>query len=449
MSEKKQNKDPGICWVLPFFVVLSVLTIVSFIIPLRPTQSSTEKRNLAEFPDFTLEALASGDYFDNITLWFSDTFPGREEWLDLSSTITSLHGYSEIAIAGDLPEVEQVQVVPAVTDPTDVPEAIQPSQTGEQAEAQLEEPEQWGGIHAGESAEINLGAVIQIGDTAFNAQGFSQIYSERYAQTLTDFAARMKEIGVNVISAPIPTAVGIMVEKQYLEKLNCAPQDEIIRFLHDNMSDDVIKVDTYGALIDHNDEYIYFRTDHHWTALGAYYVYEELCATMGYEATPLEDFEEFDQGTFEGSIYWKCKYPKRLKLDNVMAYIPPGEVSMMVYKNSAHGYERPVIDDTRERERNTKYLTFISSDNPLSVITNESIPDAPNCILLKDSFGNAFAPFLTQNYHKVLAVDYRKFSAATMGYIAENYDIQDVIIAPYLTATQAIDGNTMFASRLR
>ena len=77
MSDKKyeHKQDTGIRLVIPFLVVLAVLTVVSFIIPLRPTQSQMEKRNLAQFPEFSWEALAEGSYFDDITTWFSDTFP--------------------------------------------------------------------------------------------------------------------------------------------------------------------------------------------------------------------------------------------------------------------------------------------------------------------------------------------------------------------------------------
>ena len=70
MSDKKQKKkqDSGLHLVIPFLAVLAVLTVVSFLIPLRPTQSQMEKRNLAQFPEFTWEALADGSYFDDITI---------------------------------------------------------------------------------------------------------------------------------------------------------------------------------------------------------------------------------------------------------------------------------------------------------------------------------------------------------------------------------------------
>jgi len=294
---KHKSRDTGFRLVIPFFTALAVLTVVSFIIPLRPVQSQMEKRNLAEFPEFSLEALASGSYFDDITTWFSDTFPGRESWITLSSNISSLHGYSEFAIAGDLPVIEEI---PEPPQEPEIPQLPEETQTVPEAESAMETtaPTEagWGGVNAGdeENVELGDGTVIQIGNAAFNAVGFSQVYSEKYAATLTNFADYAAEKGVRTISAPAPTAVGILIEPEYLEKLGCADQNATIQYFHGLMSDNVLKVDTYAALVEHNDEYIYFRTDHHWTALGAYYAYEAICEAAGFDVVPLEEFEEFD-----------------------------------------------------------------------------------------------------------------------------------------------------------
>lgn len=74
-----------------------------------------------------------------------------------------------------------------------------------------------------------------------------------------------------------------VIEPEYLAQLNCSRQDAMLAYLHDNMSDNVLKVDTVSRLVEHNDEYIYYRTDHHWTALGAYYAYTALCDAAGME----------------------------------------------------------------------------------------------------------------------------------------------------------------------
>ena len=199
--------------------------------------------------------------------------------------------------------------------------------------------------------------------------------------------------------------------------------------------------------MEHNDEYIYFRTDHHWTALGAYYAYEAICEAAGFEAVPLEEFTEFDQGEFEGSLYWKAPNRRKLKLDNVMAYIPPGDITCLTTTGVSGGKESPLIADTTQRAANTKYLTFLGTDYALTTVTNDSIPDAPTCIVIKDSFGNALVPFLSQCYHKVYAIDYRKFHGSNLRFLIDQWEVDDVIFAPYVIATQANDGNKMFAAK--
>ena len=102
-----------------FFIVLAVLTVTAFIIPLRPTRSYSEKRALTPFPEFSGAALVSGEYFDGITAWFSDTFPGRETWLRVNATVEQLHGISDVAVYGELP-VQAAETVPPM--PTPPPE---------------------------------------------------------------------------------------------------------------------------------------------------------------------------------------------------------------------------------------------------------------------------------------------------------------------------------------
>lgn len=458
MSEMKHEKkrNSGFLLTIPFFVVMGVLTVVSFIIPLRPTQSSMEKRELAQFPEFSLTALADGSYFDDITLWFSDTFPGREDWLMLSSSISSMHGYSDIAIEGDLTIAEEIPVSEEilqapVTEPenqaepetdvqiTDESEETEPVET----EPVETEPEGWGGVDV-EGQEIAQTAVIQIGDTAFNYLGFSQVASDKYIQNLNDLAEAMKGTGVRVVDAPAPTAIGIMVEPEYLEQMKCSRQDEMLNYLHAGMSDDVIKVDTFAALIEHNDEYLFFRTDHHWTALGAYYSYRAVCEALGYTPAELDSFEAWELGDFEGSIYWKAKYPKKLRMDTVTAYIPQGDIECV---NSSDGVNFSNIDllrDVTSWNANTRYLTFISGGSAITKITNNSLPDGPNCVVVIDSFGNCFVPFLSQNYHNVYAIDYRKYRAMNIQTLCEKYEIDDIIVAPYMTATQSLQGNGFF-----
>lgn len=433
------NKNTGFRLALPFFITLAVLTVVSFLIFLRPDRSYMEKRELAKFPEFSWDALVSGDYFDDITLWFSDTFPGREEWMKLSAYLESLHGDSAIAIQGDDPIPQSPQ---AATLPPQKEDAAIPSEPA--AESTPVQPEETTPATEGsnaEASEIYLGQAIQINDSVYNKLAFDPIASDFYVAVISEFAEKMADSGIRVISAPAPTAVGIMADPSLMEQLGCAPQDAMVNYLHEHMGEDVITVDTYSALSKHRDEYIYFRTDHHWSALGAYYSYEAICRELGMEAAALDDFDVLDQGEFQGSLYWKAPWPYKLRTDNVLSYIPRGNVTAEVINEFDYAYEIPIVQDLREKDLGSKYVAFMAGDQALTVITNHDLPDGPSCIVVKDSFGNCLVPFLTQNYHQVIALDYRIFYRTLPAYLEKYENVTDIIFMPNLIATQAIEGN--------
>ena len=451
----KKHDKKGFLLALPFFLVLTVLTVVSFVIPLRPTFSDSEKRELTKFPEFSVEALISGDYFDDITLWFSDTFPGREDWITLSQQTANFHGYSEIAIEGPLTVSD---AVPLVTEPAEILEVVpvegQTEMTGEasaETTGPAEEEAGWGGVDAA-NAEIDLGAAIQIGDAGFNQLGFNELQSNRYIDTMNRFAKAVETHGARLVSAPCPTSVGVMVEESYLDLLGCAPQNEILGYLHENMDPSVVTVDTFTNLVEHNDEYVYFRTDHHWTALGAYYAYEALCETLGYEPASLtEDFELWNQGDFKGTLYGKVRWPAKLRIDTLDTYVPKGNITMYAhFKNNMNKAKYPIVSDWSDKNPTGKYSAFLGSDCPMVEIVNEDLPeDAPNCLVIKDSFGNCYVPFLSKTYRNVYAIDYRKFGIMQLSYMCSKYDIDDVIVMPYLIATQSIQGNDLFLKQLK
>ena len=98
---------------LPFYAALTALTVFAWLLPLRPSYSLIEKRELEKFPDFSMQALLSGDWFDGINLWFSDTFPGREGFISANMQLTDLYGVGETTITGTVEEVAIPTVAPA------------------------------------------------------------------------------------------------------------------------------------------------------------------------------------------------------------------------------------------------------------------------------------------------------------------------------------------------
>lgn len=456
-KKKKRKKKPSPYYTVPFFVLMVALTVVAFIIPLRPTQSYGEKRNLAAFPEFSTEALLSGTYFDGITLWFADTFPGRDKWLEVSASVEELHGISDITLYGDAVKGDEIPTVttsettettaPPTTAATTVPpETTEPTEpTVKETVAPPTEPvEQWGGVDAGDDANIILGSVLQIGDSAFNYFGFSQYWSDYYVDCVNTLAEQVEPYGTKVVCALIPSAVGVMVEKEYMEKIECADQEAAIDYMNAGMDSRITAVDMFQNLVEHNDEYIYFRTDHHWTALGAYYCYEDICAALGMEPAPLDSFEVWDQGEFEGSLYWSCNQSSKLRLDNVYAYNPPGDLETWITGNDGGTFQWTVLTDMSYSDVSSKYMTFIAGDNPMTEIINHDIPDAPTCVLVKDSFGNCLAPFLTQNFSTVYVMDFREYRAMNLAAFAEIYDVDYVIFGHMLGMAQTEGANSCF-----
>jgi hypothetical protein len=293
-----------------------------------------------------------------------------------------------------------------------------------------ESVEHWGGLQVDGETEVIYGNVLQIGDAAFAYYGFSQSGSDRHIELVNSCAEMLKQYNVKLYDILIPTSVGVVVSSDYMEQLKCTDQGQTISYIFSRESEDVGRVNVFNRLIEHNDEYLYFRTDHHWTALGAYYAYEEFCASAGFEPVPLEDFEELDMGPFLGSFYGSCSQSSKLREDNVTAYNPPGDITMTITKDNGSSFEWPVLTDM------SKYMTFLGGDHPLVTITNNDLPDGPNCVVIKDSFGNPFAPYLTQHYHNVYVIDYRKYSAMTLSYFVQYYDIDDVLLTESLAMAQ-------------
>ena len=109
-----------------------------------------------------------------------------------------------------------------------------------------------------------------------------------------------------VYSIIIPDSTQIMLDPELVEQLGGSSEEQAIDYYYRMLSDDVHTIDTFDTLYEHRDEYLYFRTDHHWTQLGAYYVYQNLAEEMGVNPHSLSDFEKVNFGDFLGTFYSSC-----------------------------------------------------------------------------------------------------------------------------------------------
>ena len=105
-KQKRRARLPG----LPFFLTLGILPVIAWILPLRPTVSAKEKRTLEAFPEFSLSAVTNGSYFSDISLWFSDTFPGRDGWIMAAQRLEALYGDSSVTVYGNASAGDKIPV---------------------------------------------------------------------------------------------------------------------------------------------------------------------------------------------------------------------------------------------------------------------------------------------------------------------------------------------------
>lgn len=418
-----KNSNRKIKYAIAFFAVFAVMTVIAWLLPLRPTASADEKRELAKFPTLTAEALFSGDYFSEIDAWFSDTFTFREKWLAVSEFVQSLYGHSDIGIYGGL------------TNSDSVPVEATPKPTEEISPWDVVDKEHWHGNVVDENDFVSFGTVLQIEDACYEFFYFYQGGADRFARDV-DRAAEIAGDRAKVYSVLAPTAIGIMFEPEYLEKIGTSDEDKALDYIYSQMHK-AKGVDTFDALRYHNGEYLYFRTDHHWTAQAAYYAYRQYCKTAGLKPADLNNFEEKVFDGYYGSLWSYAKRSNLLTPDSVHAFVPPGDIETVITTSGGSTYPIDIILDMTNAGSGAKYLCFISGDNPFTHITNKSIKTDKNCLVIKDSFGNCFVPYLTQNYKNVYVIDYRSYREMTVDKLIDTYDISDIIFVNSITVAQA------------
>ena len=280
----------------PFFAVLCIMTIIAFLIPLRPETSMRERRTLKEFPTFRVDAVLSGEYFDDITAWFSDTFPGRETMLDISDGLKSLHGISQNEVVlnqgtatndnADLDMLlEQAEAEAASrADEKDAQAAPTPEPSYAPADPNAV-IETWEGLKGEDEADM-YGDLVVIDGTALSKLGFDQNAADHHVALVNAAGNALAQKGIRFFNLPAPTSISVLLSSDMLSQLGSADQGKTLRYMFALENDNVYKVNAFNNMLAHNSEYIYFNTDHHWTALGAYYAYEEFCATAGFDAVP-------------------------------------------------------------------------------------------------------------------------------------------------------------------
>lgn len=423
---KKANKTIRRIQFSSFLVLLLIGFFISLLFPLRPTESESEKRELSHFPSLTFKSFFSGDFFDGIDLWFSDTYPFREALVTASGRLNSLHGFGTKLYG--LNDSAQGDEIP---DENDTPASADVYE--------LQDPDALlGGTIIDEDAVVQeLGNIAVVGDAAYELYSFDKNVADAYAAILNRTANSLDGIS-DVYDLIVPTSTDITLADNVREKLHTTSQADAIRYIFSCMNPKVHSVNVYNALREHRTEYIYFRTDHHWTADGAFYAYEELCRVMGVPSKPLTAFTKYKFEGFTGSFVSESKKNANLlaNKDTVYAYDPIAETTLTYYNKSGKGTEWKVIYDVTGWNPNSLYSTFIAGDNPYTKITNATTDNPKKCLVIKESFGNAFVPFVAADFSEVHVIDYRYWSGSISQFVRNN-NIDVVLFINNISATRS------------
>lgn len=427
--------------------ILCLVSVVLFIVPLfalgvaslldtDKTVSEKENRNLKARPEFSLQALFDGSYTKDFEEYYADTFPLRDFFLSvnqkLSGIFTQAAGKDDLVLIG------------------------KEGKDDFGGEALTEEGETGAGQTTGKEAETKAPYQPQVDDDEVYESGYILIDKDRkaaleiytinkpkirdYTDVINRLAQKLPDQKIYTLLAP--TATEFYSPEDY--HTGSRSQKEGIAYAYEQFRQPNLKgVDAVSEIGLHLEEYLYFRTDHHWTARGAYYAYVAFCRAAGLEPAPLSSLESGRIENFVGSMY---RYTDAQVLkdnpDYLEYFLPRREAEGMYYDDATmqNGHHLTIV--STKVNADNKYLAFIQGDTPLSKIVTDN-KNGKKILVIKDSYGNALVPFLVDNYEEIYVIDPRNIETDLASFVKAQ-GIQDVLLVNY----SLIGGNKSYLNAL-
>ncbi|WP_343344462.1 DHHW family protein [Terrisporobacter petrolearius] len=330
------------------FILFLVLFVGANIITKDKTFSETENRMLAGKPKFSVDKLLEGRFTSKFEDYVVDQFIGRDFFTNVKINMDKLLGKKES-----------------------------------------------NGVFLGED-----GYLVE------NFAKPNEKAVRENIQAINNFCARYKNIKQYMLISP--TAVSILKDKLPMD----APimdQEAYLQSYKDKLPQSVSFVDNYKTMHDHRNEYIYYKTDHHWTSLGAFYSYKELEKSMNLEKMSDDYYtQQMVSNDFFGALSSKSGYHLK-EGDKVNVYLPAKGDSQNVVVNYVEEQERTAtLYSSQALEQKDNYEVFLKGNHPLVKIKTDA--NNNKCLLIfKDSYANSFIPFLVKDFSKIIVVDPRYY----------------------------------------
>jgi len=351
-------------WHYPFLIIMAILILGTTLINIvkKDTDfSEIENRYLAKRPNFTLGDFKDSSFESQYELYVNEQFPFRKHWITEKAIAETLLGKEEnnSVIKGKRGYLFNKQIT------------------------------------IGKQFEKNVKAVKAFG----------------------------KKINAKTYVSIVPNSYSIL--KDYLPK--GAPnidQELLIKDCYEELDQEerINNIDLFNILNKYRQEYIYYRTDHHWTTLGAYYAYLQFCAELDLTPIAMNKLISHSVEDFYGTYYSKYK-GLGIKPDTITYY------DILIEKMMVDNKEKPNLYDIEKTKTRDKYAMFLYGNPSLSVIYSKKSEEneGKKLLLLKDSYANSMIPFLTYNYEEIYVVDLRYYGESISKLMNEN-GIQTVYI---------------------
>ena len=366
-----------------------------------PVVSEQENRTLAEMPSFSLESMKKGEISESFESFLTDQFFLRTALVDGTNTIK--HLFSSLTVDELLNEDGEEVFVPSnigstqetIDDPAEQTAQEQPTKTDQE-----NTPSTQTQPLAGDAAHVWLNHKDGTQTALFT---YDKTEIQRAADVINQYAALLRVGGkVHVMLAPRAQTANKLALHLDAESGWSSEMESALQAL---VSNNVVIHNPYEILQSAilNGEYVYFRTDHHWTSRGAYLAADAMLKSQGYQTVPLSDYQERTIEGYLGSIYLHGRNAKLKDLaDEIEVYFPLLPAESFRVSNTYKKNQLPVIDETQ-----TNYLVFLGGTSGPYRVLEGGYHTGRNMLMVCDSFGNSIAPFFLPYYDDMYMVDFR------------------------------------------
>ena len=371
-------------WTALLLMGMTLVLMIIFVLLDKKEFSENENRYLAKLPAFDMGKIRSGEFMEGLESYTADHFPFRDFFMGIKTQTEMLVGKKEINdiyIAKDGFLIEEYQK----------PENTE--RIGNILKA-------FAGELEGEDLEIRLMLVP------------TAVYV--YEDKLPDYAPRRNQM---------ETAERIY-EISGIERIDCS--GDLLGWQASGQNSSQASYRDSGKVCYAGEGELYYRTDHHWTTLGAYVGYTAFCREMGLEAVSLEEMDSRTAAEdFRGTVYSKAGDYTR-KGDVITTYTNPLDHLTVKYvdtdetSDSLYNMEYATVKD--------KYSLFLDNLHSLIEIENETSESDRELVLVKDSYANSMVPFLVRHYKKIYVFDTRYYKQGVSEFVKEHPGVTDVLI---------------------